>query len=125
MGTLLRAFLIDSAVRGLRAWLTDPRQKFDPELSFQIHQATFGASADKIDAKKRLSIVLRYWPTPWQSLRPRRRGGHTGCAPEELLDLTRSVLHAMIRLDRRHQAQQEDCISSKPPPSLPPGPYSH
>jgi hypothetical protein len=44
-------------VRGLHAWLTDPRQKFDPKLSFQIYQATLGAFADKIAAKKRLSIV--------------------------------------------------------------------
>jgi CHAT domain-containing protein len=43
--------------RALRAWLTDPRKRFDPELSFKIYQATFGAFADKITAKQRLSIV--------------------------------------------------------------------
>jgi tetratricopeptide (TPR) repeat protein len=48
---------MDAQVRALRAWLTDPRRRFDPELSFKIYQATFGAFADKIAAKQRLSIV--------------------------------------------------------------------
>jgi CHAT domain-containing protein len=48
---------LDAQVRALRAWLTDPRKRFDPELSFEIYQATFGAFADKIAAKQRLSIV--------------------------------------------------------------------
>ena len=48
---------LDTAVRELRAWLTDPRQKFDPELSFHIYQATLGVFAEKFAAKKRLSIV--------------------------------------------------------------------
>jgi tetratricopeptide (TPR) repeat protein len=48
---------LDVQVRALRAWLTDPRKRFDPELSFKIYQATFGAFADKIAAKQRLSIV--------------------------------------------------------------------
>ena len=47
----------DVQVRALRAWLTNPRKRFDPELSFKIYQATFGAFADKIAAKQRLSIV--------------------------------------------------------------------
>jgi CHAT domain-containing protein/tetratricopeptide (TPR) repeat protein len=48
---------LDAAVRKLRLWLTDPRQKFDPELSYQIYQATFGTFGEKIASKKRLSIV--------------------------------------------------------------------
>ena len=48
---------LDVQVRALRAWLTDPRKRFDPELSFKIYHATFGAFADKIAAKQRLSIV--------------------------------------------------------------------
>jgi tetratricopeptide (TPR) repeat protein len=48
---------LDAQLRVLRAWLTDPRKRFDPELSFKIYQATFGAFADKIAAKQRLSIV--------------------------------------------------------------------
>jgi hypothetical protein len=48
---------LDVQVRALRAWLTDPRKRFDPELSFKIYQATFGTFADKIAAKQRLSIV--------------------------------------------------------------------
>jgi hypothetical protein len=44
-------------VRALRAGLTDPRKRFDPKLSFKIYQATFGAFAEKIANKKRLSIV--------------------------------------------------------------------
>jgi CHAT domain-containing protein len=48
---------LDAQVRALRAWLSDPRKRFDPELSFKIYQATFGAFADKIAAKQRLSIV--------------------------------------------------------------------
>jgi CHAT domain-containing protein len=48
---------LDVQVRALRAWLTDPRKRFDPELSFKIYQATFGAFAENIAAKQRLSIV--------------------------------------------------------------------
>jgi CHAT domain-containing protein/tetratricopeptide (TPR) repeat protein len=48
---------LDAQVRALRAWLTDPRKRFDPALSFKIYQATFGAFADKLAAKQRLSIV--------------------------------------------------------------------
>jgi CHAT domain-containing protein len=48
---------LDAQVRALRAWLTDPRQRFDPELAYPIYQATFGAFADRIAAKKRLSII--------------------------------------------------------------------
>ena len=48
---------LDAQVRALRAWLTDPRQRFDPELAYKIYQATFGAFADKIASKKRLSII--------------------------------------------------------------------
>jgi CHAT domain-containing protein len=48
---------LDAAVRKLRGWLADPRQKFNPDLSHQIYQATLGAFSDKIATKKRLSIV--------------------------------------------------------------------
>jgi hypothetical protein len=39
---------LDAQVRALRAGLTDPRQRFDPELAHKIYQATFGAFADKM-----------------------------------------------------------------------------
>src|SRR5262249_1054843 len=48
---------LDAQVRALRSSLTDARQRFDPELAYKIYQATFGAFADKIASKKRLSIV--------------------------------------------------------------------
>jgi CHAT domain-containing protein len=48
---------LDAQVRALRAWLTDPRQRFDPALAYKIYQATFGAFADTIASKKRLSII--------------------------------------------------------------------
>jgi tetratricopeptide (TPR) repeat protein len=48
---------LDAQVQMLRAWLSDPRNRFDPELSFKIYQATIGAFADKIASKQRLSIV--------------------------------------------------------------------
>jgi CHAT domain-containing protein len=48
---------LDVQVRALRAWLTDPRKRFDPELAFKIYQTTFGAFSEKIAAKKRISFV--------------------------------------------------------------------
>ena len=48
---------LDAQVRTLRAWLTDPRKRFDPALAYKIYQETFAAFADKIGSKKRLSIV--------------------------------------------------------------------
>src|SRR5262249_38084264 len=48
---------LDAQVRALRAWLTDPRQRFDPELAHKIYQETLGVFAEKIASKKRLSIV--------------------------------------------------------------------
>jgi CHAT domain-containing protein/tetratricopeptide (TPR) repeat protein len=48
---------LDAQVRALRAWLTDPRQRFDPALAYKIYQATFGAFANKIASKQRLSII--------------------------------------------------------------------
>jgi CHAT domain-containing protein len=48
---------LDAQVRNLRGWLTDPRQRFDPALAYKIYQATFGAFADKITARKRLTII--------------------------------------------------------------------
>jgi CHAT domain-containing protein len=44
-------------VQALRAWLTNPRQRFDPELAYKVYQETFGVFAEKIASKKRLSIV--------------------------------------------------------------------
>jgi CHAT domain-containing protein len=44
-------------VRNLRAWFTDPRKRFDPDLAYKIYQETFGAFATKIASKQRLSIV--------------------------------------------------------------------
>jgi CHAT domain-containing protein len=44
-------------VKALRTSLTDPRQRFDPALAYTIYQVTFGAFAQQIAAKKRLSIV--------------------------------------------------------------------
>jgi CHAT domain-containing protein len=44
-------------VLNLRAWLNDPRKRFDPDLAHKVYQETFGAFADRIASKKRLSIV--------------------------------------------------------------------
>jgi CHAT domain-containing protein len=41
----------------LRAWVVDPRQRFNPALAYKIYQETLGAFAEKIATKKRLSIV--------------------------------------------------------------------
>jgi tetratricopeptide (TPR) repeat protein len=48
---------LDAEVRAMRAWLSDPRQRFDPALAYKIYQATFGAFADKIATKTRLSVI--------------------------------------------------------------------
>jgi CHAT domain-containing protein len=48
---------LNDQVRSLRAWIADPRQRFDPALAHKIYQETFAAFAEKIAAKKRLSIV--------------------------------------------------------------------
>jgi CHAT domain-containing protein len=48
---------LDEQVRSLRAWVVDPRKRFEPALAYRIYQATFGAFADKIAAKQRLSVV--------------------------------------------------------------------
>jgi CHAT domain-containing protein/Flp pilus assembly protein TadD len=48
---------LDAQVRNLRAWLTDPRKRFDPNLAYKVYQETFGAFADKIASKQRLSIA--------------------------------------------------------------------
>jgi hypothetical protein len=48
---------LNARVQTLRAWLTDPRQQFDPELAYRLYQETFGVFADKVASKKRLSIV--------------------------------------------------------------------
>jgi len=41
----------------LRAWILDPRQRFDPALAYKIYQETFAAFSEKIASKRRLSIV--------------------------------------------------------------------
>jgi hypothetical protein len=48
---------LDEQVRALRAWVVDPRQRFDSALAYKIFQETFGAFAEKLAAEKRLSIV--------------------------------------------------------------------
>jgi CHAT domain-containing protein len=48
---------LDAQVRSLRAWLTDPSKRFDPDLAYKVYQETFGAFADKIASKQRLSVV--------------------------------------------------------------------
>jgi CHAT domain-containing protein/Flp pilus assembly protein TadD len=48
---------LDTQVKNLRGWLTDPRQRFDPGLAYKIYQATFGTFSEKIASKKRLTIV--------------------------------------------------------------------
>jgi CHAT domain-containing protein len=48
---------LDAQVRNLRAWLTDPRKRFDPDLAYKVYQETFGVFADKIASKQRLSLV--------------------------------------------------------------------
>jgi CHAT domain-containing protein/tetratricopeptide (TPR) repeat protein len=44
-------------VRALRAWLTNPGERFDPGLAYKLYQATFGAFADRLADTKRLSVV--------------------------------------------------------------------
>src|SRR5262249_20067395 len=55
--TELKISASDLAARAqaLRAWLTNPGQHFDPGLAYKLYQATFGAFAGKVAAKKRLS----------------------------------------------------------------------
>jgi CHAT domain-containing protein/tetratricopeptide (TPR) repeat protein len=48
---------LDAQVRNLRAWLTEPRKWFDPNLAYKVYEETFGVFADKIASKQRLSIV--------------------------------------------------------------------
>jgi CHAT domain-containing protein/Tfp pilus assembly protein PilF len=49
---------LDADVKALRQSLGFHAEKpFDPQLAFKVYQATFGAFADKIAAKKRLSVV--------------------------------------------------------------------
>jgi CHAT domain-containing protein/Tfp pilus assembly protein PilF len=48
---------LDAQVRALRGWIVDPRQRFDPALAYKIYQETFAAFAERIAAKKRLSVV--------------------------------------------------------------------
>jgi CHAT domain-containing protein len=48
---------LDAQVRALRSRLTNEGQEFDPKLAHQVYQATLGAFAEKIAAKKRLTIV--------------------------------------------------------------------
>jgi CHAT domain-containing protein len=48
---------LSTQVRALRAWLSDPRKRFDSDLAHRVYQETFGSFADKIASKHRLSIV--------------------------------------------------------------------
>ncbi|MDO8400769.1 MAG: CHAT domain-containing protein [Bradyrhizobium sp.] len=49
---------LDADVKALRQSLSLRADKpFDPQLAFKVYQATFGAFADRIAAKKRLSVV--------------------------------------------------------------------
>ena len=49
---------LDAQVKVLRQWLTSHDFKpFDAELSYKLYQATFGAIADKIGSKTRLSFI--------------------------------------------------------------------
>jgi CHAT domain-containing protein/Tfp pilus assembly protein PilF len=48
---------LDAQVRALRAWIVNPRVRFDPALAYKIYQETFAVFGDKIASKKRLSIV--------------------------------------------------------------------
>jgi hypothetical protein len=49
---------LDAGVKILRQSLTsDGSKRFDTPLSYQIYQETFGAIADKIASKKRLSLI--------------------------------------------------------------------
>jgi CHAT domain-containing protein/Tfp pilus assembly protein PilF len=53
----ITAVELEEHVRALRASLSDPRQRFDPQIAFRIYQKSFGAFAEKIQSKKRLSVV--------------------------------------------------------------------
>jgi CHAT domain-containing protein/Tfp pilus assembly protein PilF len=49
---------LDAQVKVLRQWLTSHDFKpFDAELSYELYQSTFGAIADKIKSKRRLSFI--------------------------------------------------------------------
>jgi hypothetical protein len=49
---------LDAQVKILRQWLTSHDFKpFDAELSYKLYQLTFGAIADKIGSKRRLSFI--------------------------------------------------------------------
>jgi len=49
---------LNAQVQTLRAWLTDLRKRFDPDLAYRIYQATFGVFADQIAANTRLSVII-------------------------------------------------------------------
>ena len=48
---------LDAQVGNLRAWLTEPRQRFDTDLAYKVYLGTLGAFGNKIASKQRLSIV--------------------------------------------------------------------
>ena len=49
---------LDAQVKELRQWLTSHDfTPFDAELSYKLYQSTFGAIADKIASKRRLSFI--------------------------------------------------------------------
>jgi CHAT domain-containing protein/Tfp pilus assembly protein PilF len=81
---------LDEQVRALRAWVVDPRQRFDSALAYKIFQETFGAFAEKLAAEKRLSIVTN--------------GALTSLPPQLLIakDPTGKTLKEMDWLIRSH-----------------------
>ncbi len=81
---------LDEQVRALRAWVVDPRQRFDSALAYKIFQETFGAFAEKLAAEKRLSIVTN--------------GALTSLPPQLLIakDPTGKMLKEMDWLIRSH-----------------------
>jgi CHAT domain-containing protein/Tfp pilus assembly protein PilF len=81
---------LDEQVRALRAWVVDPRQRFDPALAYKIFQETFGAFVEKLAAEKRLSIVTN--------------GALTSVPPQLLIakDPTGKTLKEMDWLIRSH-----------------------
>lgn len=48
---------LDAEVKALRPLSADDSKPFDTALSYKIYQSTFGAVADKIASKKRLSLI--------------------------------------------------------------------
>ena len=90
---------LDVQVRALRVWLTDPRKRFDPELSFKIYQATFGAFDDKFAAKQRLSIVTN--------------GALTSLPPQLLVATTRAARSSRSWTGSSARMRLRSCLPSR------------